>query len=161
MTAVDVVAFIRARLDEDEQVALAACGWRRYGESGEWTYDRDRFAVSDEQGRSIAAQKVWEIVGGVPRLDSLFDVDGTHIARHDPARVLREVEAMRRIVETYRDERVRRDIMQADDARAVEDEDQVIRRRSSAARCRGLEIAVQLLAEQWSDHPEYQENWKS
>jgi hypothetical protein len=77
-----------------------------------------------------------------------------------PARVLAECDAKRRIVEAYRDERTRRDIYQADDARAVEDDEQVTRRRSSAARTRGLEIAVELLALPYADHDDYDPSWR-
>jgi hypothetical protein len=62
----DLVAFLRARLDEDEQVAVAA-------------------------GRK------WSGI----RVESYSEREPEHVARHDPARVLAEVVAKRRIVAEY------------------------------------------------------------
>jgi hypothetical protein len=75
-------------------------------------------------------------------------------------RLRAECEAKRRIVDAYVDERSRRDVYQSDESRAVEDEDQALRRRTSAARCRGLEIAVELLSRPYGDHPDYQQEWR-
>jgi hypothetical protein len=83
-----------------------------------------------------------------------------HIARHDPARVLAECEAKRRVVEAYRQEQARRDAYEADEARAVEDDQKAALRRSTAARCRGLEIAVELLALPYAIHPDYRDEWR-
>ena len=90
--------------------------------------------------------------------DQACDCDG-------PARVLAECEAKRQIVESYLAERSRRDIYQSAESRAVEDDGtdlmgQAQARRASAARCRGLEIAVEALALPYADHPDYDEEWK-
>lgn len=85
----DLVAFIRAQLDEDERVARRAGGIRDL----EWTYDRETFHVISGRGQSIAARK--------PEGNPINDVDGEHIARHDPARVLAEVDAKRRILDAW------------------------------------------------------------
>lgn len=84
MTA-DLVAFLRARLDEDERVATSAPGPRWYLRE-----NRDHMPVS------------YYLVAD----DATISVDGWidpaarwHMLSHDPARVLREVEAKRRIVE--------------------------------------------------------------
>lgn len=61
-----LVQFVRARLDEDEQTAHACPG------DGEWT--------------------AWALEVYGP---DLSDEVRTHAARHDPARILREVEAKR------------------------------------------------------------------
>lgn len=87
----ELVAFLRARLDEDEQAARdatppqdplsAAPGhWNVHLESKD-----DGWAVEDASG-------LWAAVTGYPRGKA------AHIARHDPARVLRDVEAKRRIL---------------------------------------------------------------
>jgi len=95
----------------------------------------------------------------------LWAEDGRHVARHNPARVLAECEAKRRIVESYLAERSRRDIYQSAESRAVEDDGtdlmgQAQARRASAAGCRGLEIAVEALSLPYADHPDYDEEWK-
>jgi len=68
----DLVTWLRARLDEDELAARAA-GRTDDGRGGEWTAAGLRSAYD-------------------ARVDD-------HIARHDPARVLAEVEAKRRVVD--------------------------------------------------------------
>lgn len=81
-------------------------------------------------------------------------------ARFDFARVLADVEAKRRIVEVYLSERSRRDVLQREDAREVEDERQMTQRRTSAARCRGLEIAAEFLAQPYASHPDFRPEWR-
>jgi hypothetical protein len=76
----DLVAFLRARLDEDEQAARETL-WEGSGNKPDWELPSS--ATVD--------------VGG----DEFYAGDATiarHIARHDPARGLREVEAKRRII---------------------------------------------------------------
>lgn len=67
--------FIKARLDEDEQIA-------RESDSGDgkWGFDErfDHVGTSDETVHSLHHSE--------------------HIARHDPARVLRQVAAMREVM---------------------------------------------------------------
>ncbi|MGW4422556.1 DUF6221 family protein [Streptosporangium sp. NPDC004631] len=97
----DLIAFFRARLDEDERWALAASPgpWSENAESDEvLAVDgitvADGFALSGNQLRATVA----------------------HIARHDPARVLAEVAAKRRLLEQY--ERVLRSKAANDAAKA-------------------------------------------
>lgn len=71
----DPIAFLRARLDEDEQVALAA-------KPGPWQVDG---------GTVYARHPTDEIVDYTDSAD--------HIARHDPTRVLADVAAKRQIIE--------------------------------------------------------------
>lgn len=94
----ELVEFLRARLAEDERAARAAT-------PGPWIahkyidYDCD-FEATIGTGAGVHEQT--NIVGhgyeggGVQKLD-----DARFIARHDPARVLREVEAKRRLVDRY------------------------------------------------------------
>ncbi|MEV7154882.1 DUF6221 family protein [Streptomyces misionensis] len=73
----DLVEFLRARLDEDEQVARAAAG-RNWLDGDGWLMNEDMHIAE---------------VGDRPTL--------VHIAAHDPARVLREVEAGRRLIRAH------------------------------------------------------------
>ena len=81
-----IVEFLRARLDEDEQAALAAT-------PGRW------WARPQRVDRAVYSVQAVGALNGMPALgiDSLRDAE--HIARHDPARVLADVEAKRRIVD--------------------------------------------------------------
>lgn len=74
----DLVAFLRARLDEDEQAAERAQG---EGQSWAWV-----------QPEALDANRY-------PSLEQ-----AEHIARHDPARVLAEVAAKRALLDVHRDD---------------------------------------------------------
>lgn len=90
----DLARWLTAQLAEDERIARAAA--RQRG-GGTWKAERD-------------AREILEIVGEQPHPGAYIPVilqpddDETtvHIAEWDPARVLREVEAKRRIVEQHR-----------------------------------------------------------
>jgi hypothetical protein len=73
----DLVEFLRARLDEDEIAAKAA---QESAEGGEW--------AMDGAGPVRAGVGSTLVDAGTPYINR-------HIARHDPARILREVEAKR------------------------------------------------------------------
>lgn len=81
-----LVAFAAARLDEDEGAADAAGGerWEVGGDAD------DADVPADRGGNSWIAVGPWD--GGMDCAEA------AHIARHDPARVLREVEAKRAII---------------------------------------------------------------
>jgi len=83
----DLLAFLRARLDEDERSAVAAAGQPSY-------YDWEvHEADSHEQPEVRVKGKTHQVAGGID------DSTAEHVARHDPARVLREVEAKRRLIQ--------------------------------------------------------------
>lgn len=80
----DLVSFLCARLDEDERTARAPLG----DHAASWTLPSS--AVVDTGAADLGD----EIHTGDARL-------AEHIARHDPARVLREVEAARRVLDRH------------------------------------------------------------
>jgi hypothetical protein len=110
MAADDLVAFITARLDEDERCARGA---ERNSVGAEWT------AVDLQSGYDA-------------RMDE-------HIARHDPARVLREVAAKRRIL-----------------AAAAEYSPELEHGDNGEW---AFDLVVRELAAAWSDHPDYRAEW--
>jgi hypothetical protein len=115
MTAVDPAPFLTARLDEDEAAAKAAVPgpWRW----GDWSatfgtpeVERGTLEHSPEQGpfpglvrREIKTTRVLSLMDSL-EIDPDQEASALHIARHDPARVLREVAAMRRIMERHHDD---------------------------------------------------------
>lgn len=124
----DLVAFLRARLDEDEQTAAAASPgpWHANAESDEvLAVDditvADGFALSGQQLRATTA----------------------HIARHDPARVLREVEAKRGVIEQY-------------ESIGTPPPGEIGPELSRAE----LGRVLRLLALPYADHPDYDEDWR-
>jgi hypothetical protein len=93
LTVDDLIAFLRAQLDEDERVARAIEG-DRYGDNddGRWKHWR----IEQE------ADREWLYLRGLGMelahsyADNVITPQrGEHIARWDPARVLAEVEAKR------------------------------------------------------------------
>lgn len=116
---IDIVAFITARLDEDELAALAAPG-------PQWDGGDGYLGVVDGQ----------DLVWG-NHTEGYIDAEAsTHIARHDPARVLRDVEAKRSMLGHL-------------EAEVADDETDV------AARW-----LLGHLAAPYSDHPDFREEWR-
>jgi len=128
----ELAVFVAARLAEDEAVAkdAAPSPWR-------WVDPGGRYRSAMVSG-SWYAQHGWHIVAAVG--GSGPDAgDAAHIARHDPARVLREVAATRAVLAAYE--------------------------ASVRSLGPGLSVSlwrlVQAAAEVWSDHPDYRQEWKS
>jgi hypothetical protein len=90
----DLVAFLRARLDEDEATARAAAGLRWFLDS---TEDSDQRSIRYTGPSTLRPGDLADYYVA----DRVDEHDAAHIARHDPARVLREVEAKRAIVDAY------------------------------------------------------------
>ncbi|MFI2287543.1 DUF6221 family protein [Streptomyces niveus] len=85
----DLVAFLRARLDQGEQAAHAT----------EWCAATRGFNGWDAQRID---DDTWEVRShGAVLATNLEQGDVEHIARHDPARVLREIQAHRTTVDEY------------------------------------------------------------
>lgn len=75
----DLVEFLRARLDEDEQIARAAT-------QGDWVWSREFVAPPGYHHRTVGP---------------LEPGDAAFIVAHQPKRVLREIDAKRGIVARY------------------------------------------------------------
>jgi len=91
----DLIAFVEARLTDDEAQARAATGgvWMvgpNFGGRDNRVYVTFEAAGIDTAGTCVIAGQV----SNMPE----FRANAAHIARHDPARVLREVEAKRAIL---------------------------------------------------------------
>lgn len=84
----DLVSFLKERLDEDEAQALAAS-------KAPWRWDGSNVVTADPPG--------WMLLGGYSS-GAWVDcdpVDVEFVTTFDPARVLREVEAKRRIINEH------------------------------------------------------------
>lgn len=120
----NITDFLRARLDEDEQTARGA-------EAPQWVsyeQDCDVHVGGRPDGPHVAllGRSSWEGVVG----------NAAHIARHDPARVLREVKAKRRV------------IGRLNSHAAVMGEDEMHR------------DVLSILAAVYADHPDYNPDWR-
>jgi hypothetical protein len=130
MTAVttDLAGFLLARIAEDEAVALEAGGedWEQAdGRKVRWL-------------RNGGNAHGWVAFVDLPTATA-------HIARHDPARVLAECEAKRRIVE----------YAEMLNGQAAHQGGEV-----AGYHATGLGIAIRLLAEPYATHPDYRAEWR-
>jgi hypothetical protein len=107
--------FLTARLDEDEAAARDA-----YYEGQRW--------ITEEEGVYRYPDDDLDLVHSANR-----KTDARHIARWDPARVLREVEAGRAILAEHR--------------------------TAAGWSSENWPRTLRLLAAVWSDHPDYQQKW--
>lgn len=149
----DLVNFLHARLDEDEQTARAASGPSLQGET--WVAQRHPLhrggpvlaAVSANRFKIVESEaNPWDIDTAMAQV--------THMARHDPARVLAEVEAKRYVIDqcAYWNERATREAI--DPPKWPQP---------------GLELGLLLdamnpvlrgLALPYADHPDYRDEWR-
>ncbi|MFE1321615.1 DUF6221 family protein [Kitasatospora phosalacinea] len=104
-----LVAFLRARLDEDYKLAFEAGN----GGPEHWKFDPELPWNGDNGPREAIVRFNGSALGYVAAVDPVHGKYGTwgarHIARHDPARVLAEVNAKRRILDELLDEIDERD----------------------------------------------------
>jgi hypothetical protein len=139
MTA-DLIAFLRVRLDEDEQAAQAAGGdqWTPQGHPSDTVaiYDSHREPVVYDEGAPSEAQM-------------------RHISRHDPARVLAEVDAKRRLLAAF--EQVSQIGWPADPDMILTVKQRIT--NQVIGQEEGLLTALRLLALPYADHPDYRPEW--
>jgi hypothetical protein len=138
----DLIAFLRARIGEDEAVARAVEDrsapwegrWMADGPDCLRTYNGHvlTYGHRTTDGRDLP----------IPLKAGLVE----HWARHDPARVLREVEAKRGIVAQYESAR--------EQVRHPVSAENRVRARVAQGE---LEDVLRLLALPYADHPDYEE----
>lgn len=143
-----LIEFLNARLDDDERVARAAADAAEHQKWDAFGYE-DIASVGAEHPDHPDGEE-WYLLGG-----NLFRQSGDrslveHVARHDPARVLRETAAKRAFLrahpfESYADE----------PAEGFCGECQ----RGGAAGVWPCPT-MRHLATIYSDHPDYQQEWK-
>ncbi len=130
--------FLLARIAEDEEVARVATRGSRWTGLAGW--------MDREHGKSNGLPEGPCVLSGAAEVVSEWHVgskDAEHIARHDPARVLAECEAKRRIVEAWR----------ATWSKAAFSPSQ---RLATGA----MADVLELLALPYADHPDYDEAWR-
>lgn len=165
--------FLLARIAEDEAAARSATQgqWVRYGDGRFYDYTvglTPAFVPWPQTGgnRSPGRDYSAEIVGGVQ------EADGTHIVRWNPARVLAECEAKRRIVEFHskwpvlvegppRFDQPGTDLntlaMRMTREIAWLTQQEYVKRFGTEAPTAPM---LRVLAMPYADHPDYDENWR-
>ncbi|MET8334385.1 DUF6221 family protein [Streptosporangium canum] len=140
----DLVAFLRARLDEDEQAAQA----------GAQLHEDEPADPSYAGGVADLEAAGWE-PGAARRFND-------YVARFDPARTLREVEAKRRILAMHGDDAGEcstcgRNSYEENPGAHLRDEPEMIDVwRPAAWPC----ATLRLLALPYADHDDYEEDWR-
>ena len=129
-TAAEWVAFLNARLDEDEEAARDARACAEV-KDGRWFDGEDE--INDDNGYRLATVNHPFVTA--------------HIALHDPDRELREVEVKRRLIERY--ERA---------AAVPESVSSFVRGQDSGYREACLD-AIKDLTAAYSDFPGYRQEW--
>ncbi|MFD0405600.1 DUF6221 family protein [Kitasatospora sp. NPDC127116] len=155
MTA-DLLQFLRARLDEDERLAQAATPgpWRHdatkhWHQPGTCQFEEAVFAGAPGSAAICVAG-----TGDSDDPQSMADAD--HIARHDPARVLAEVDAKRQLLGpggpfcTSECDRPDNQPMDPDTGWTTPLEHHFD--------C-GIHRAAEILAAPYADHPDYRPVW--
>jgi hypothetical protein len=138
----DLVDFLRARLDEDEQTARAAT-WGPWEVGPTFGGESNRVYVKPE-GPGIDTIGTCVIAGQVSNMP-LWRGNAQHIARWDPDRVLAEVMAKRRVMDVLRSYEPHNEWDTEDDIG--------LRKNNDAG-------ALRYLALPYADHPDYREEWR-
>jgi hypothetical protein len=92
----DLVRWLRTQLDADEETARAAARQRGHGE---WRAEADAREIVEVVGRSEPGDDSYPYTPVVLQPDD--DETAAHVAAWDPARVLREIDAKRRLLEEH------------------------------------------------------------
>ncbi|MET8378018.1 DUF6221 family protein [Streptomyces microflavus] len=132
-----LVAFLKARLDDDEHWALTVSLESR---PETWEPDHENGAVLTVAGKQVATGT----------RHSINDLE--HIARQDPARTLREVEAARAVIGLYEEAGDRMD-------RAMSDGDTITYQEARIEQ-RTLRKVLLREAAVHEAHPDYLEEWR-
>lgn len=161
---VELVEFLKDRYDEEAAVARAAIDvvGPILG-AGRWRYTKSN---ADEGGRywsitttapdSTVPMPTVELVGsGMSGGGVHEEAVAEHIVRHDPVRVLREVEAKRRLLDEHKPDRpkgrpnMERHCLTCTTAQGWDE-------TASEANC----LTLRLLALPYADRPGYREDWR-
>ncbi|MFT2014606.1 DUF6221 family protein [Streptomyces sp. 796.1] len=138
----DLATFLRTRLDEDEAAARAAS-------PGPWHVNAEADEVLAVDGITVC--------DGFALSGRQLRATTEYIARHDPARVLAEVDAKRRILDIHQ-------VTSYDNSESGADEGYGCRECGWSAEYSdqgGWCETLRLLALPHVDHPDYQDTWRS
>ncbi|MFF1957990.1 DUF6221 family protein [Streptomyces sp. NPDC058220] len=139
----DLVTFLRARLNEDEAVARGTTvplDWHQGpgDDDPEWVGDEMVLMWPPEFHTPYEQDKHWRGLTADPAGLA------AHIARHDPARVLREIDAKRKALDHY-------------------EEFQGFAKGGTAPfrlAAGAVAMQIQIMALPYADHPDYREEWR-
>lgn len=131
-----LIAFLRARLDEDERAARTAA--EPYGKRWWWNTTWGLLKGDPDDSEAVSVFSV-----GEDTIAAVWSEVGPHMARHDPAFVVRDVEAKRRLLDEY--ERMERSAATSLGRAQLEG---------------GLSGVIRLLAASYDLHSDYRPHWR-
>jgi hypothetical protein len=157
----DLIAFLRARLDEDEQAAAWAvrdASVRERGLGEDWEAVRTGLEMRELVIQTKPkASRPHRVIGG---LDPLLDETvAAHVVRHNPDRVLHEVEAKRQLLHAHMRDHECISLLDQGEHSVVDDRPWEYWEAKDTAK-HGPCLVVRLIALPYSDHPDYREEWK-
>lgn len=154
-----LVEFVKARLDEDDEMAKAAVDTDF--DDGRWRYDgqsHPRPCIVGAAWESSIHSGIWDCEDpedDCEQVRRLAGAAGEHIARHDPARALREVAAKRAILARWEFARDQVAVGAVNEGAGYGPAD-----AGWPLRADSHDLDVRSLAAIWSDHPDYEEAWR-
>ncbi|WP_326779695.1 DUF6221 family protein [Streptomyces longwoodensis] len=161
----ELVVWLRAQLDEDERIARGATPgpwkWTR-GDGSPWEPTASGWL--DYTGEYLAGDGDGATLFG-PGMTP--HADAVHIALHDPARVLREIDAKRRIVDTYlapgEDPHPGLPCINYEGQRPIhyDDHESCWRHLKANEHLVRHDYVLRLLALPYADRPGYREEWRA
>lgn len=143
----DLIAFVEARLAEDESVALAASGstprLQKVGFSAHWHTE----PWYDGTGEHCVLRA--GVAGDLTAPGGIEVQAGEHAARHDPSRVLRDVGALRAVVE---------------ERKSTMEWVQELRREGEPSEAYARHVGsllgvLKTFAAVWREHPDFRAEW--
>ncbi|WP_327671861.1 MULTISPECIES: DUF6221 family protein [unclassified Streptomyces] len=143
----DLVQWLGAQLDEDERTARAV-----HPVFLEWEYDH-------------VVREVRDVANGGEVLHNVIPEVGAHVAAHDPARVLSEIDAKRQAVRLYTEAVEGRAAVRAKMSALMDDDcgefERLHRQESELIEAEvRLRFVVLWLAQPYADRPGYREEWR-
>lgn len=145
----DLVAFLRAQYDKDEQAARAAT-------DGAWEVIGSDHPYPAYPGEQVTAGRGWSISLKEPRVgdvaSELSRGDAAHISRHDPARVLADLAAKRRTLGMLADAQQQ--------LKAAYREERTADVAMYVGKVSALHDVVKALAAPYEGEDGYQQEWK-
>lgn len=146
----DIVEFLRERYDEIEAAANAVAAALSDSESCCICHPDAGVDVAEWRWHGGTSCLVLASCArrGIALVESAWAPDeiGEHVALHDPAEVMRDIAAKRKILDLYEE-----------NAHNDNDDDPY---EWATGRAQGLGEVVRLLTQQFADHPDFDEQWR-
>ncbi|MEV6854736.1 DUF6221 family protein [Streptomyces microflavus] len=158
MTA-DMTAFLRARLDEDAAAPEGVLEWHSPGPRVVMAEGFNEYDAYDSPLKGLLERDDSLMPFGCVAVTD-YDADAKYIARHDPARTLREVEAKRMIVDAHGRDHECISLTGSGETNAIDGKPWALWEPEHTADAERPCFVLRALALPYADHPDYLEEWR-